>query len=557
VLVVDDSPPELNLVATLFRKQGHRVSTAANGAEALLALNQVRVDLVVSDGSMPILDGYQLCRLLKDEPATRSIPVILLTGQAEGLSRFWAKTCGADRFLVKGRNTDQVVEAALELASQAESSPPSAGDFTYDRTELGIETLQKRLGKALEHRLLETALRDTIGHLYSLRLDPADLLAKMLELLHELALPGAVYLVIPGDEGLLGAGLHGSTVTTGERAAMEEASRRFLGREDAWPSTWMEMPSLRPEATGLQDPVLFSLPVGLPGRSGSPASGSLTLFTERRSLLDYEHLFEVACEELFRLIELADSQRTLAQAEAALHQAQKTQSLALMAGGIAHDFNNLFQGILANLELADHIAVDERSKLVLAKAIVAVQTGGRLSRKLLEFTGAMWYVPVPLDLHALVQEAFEARYRDPVGVEILLDLAAVYPEIKGDRNYLLQALAQLLDNAVEAIGDGPGRITISTREHDALDVEDGTGCRWLTDPPAGRSVRLTIADDGCGASEEVLGRMFDPFFTTKQLGRGLGLPAVLGILKAHGAALQVESRVGEGITFHIWFPPAD
>ncbi len=551
ILVVDDSPADLHLVAAMFRQRGHSVLEAANGAEALLALASVRPDAVVSDGLMPILDGYQLCRLVKDEPSTRHIPVVLLTGQAEGLSRFWARTCGADLFLIKGRDTTGVVAVTLGLVSHSGESPGRDGNTGFDPQELGLDAIHERLRKALEHRLLQTALRDAIGHLYTLHLDPSDLIRKVLDLLHELVLPGAIHLAIPGEAGHAGAGCYCSGVGEAEREAIQAAAAQVMGWEGAWPSTWEEVPPLRAEAAELCQPALLSLPIGEPGVA---ASGCMTLYAEQRTLREHERLFEVACQELARLLDLAESRRQLSRSEEALRQAQKAESLALMAGGIAHDFNNLFQSITANLELMAMLTAGQREKNLLGNLLAAVKKGGGLAGQMLEFSGHMWKVDIPLDLNALAREAIEACHQEADSVQFVADLAEDLPPVVGDQNHLLQALAHLLRNAAEAIGAGPGRITITTSVADWKEDKDTPRGRWLTNVPAGQAICLSITDDGCGASEQVLSRMFDPFYTTKQLGRGLGLPATLGIIKAHQAALQVESRAGAGSTFRLWFP---
>jgi signal transduction histidine kinase/DNA-binding NarL/FixJ family response regulator len=550
VLVADDSLPDRNLIKTMFQQRGHRVLEAADGAESLLLLAAERPDVVVLDGVMPTLDGYQLCRLLKDDPSTRHMPVILLTGQAGGLSRFWARICGADRFLLKGREATRVVDAAAELLAGAPGAPALGEATKLDLPALGPDAIHQRLGKALEHRLLESALRDTIGHMYSLQQDAVGMAGAVLELLHELVLPGAIHLAVRGENGPVGLGLYGTSMESAGRAAMEKAARQALGQEDPWPSTWTQRPSLiEKAAVELHDPAIFSLPVGLPG---GPNSAWMTLYMERRAFREYARLFEIACLELARLLDLAESHRQVSEAEAALLQAQKMESIALMAGGVAHDFNNLFQSILGSLELAALSPTDERGKTALARALTAVERGADMGRRLLETSGHLWCVTAPLDLNSLVREVLAARPE----LAFTLELAGDLPLVKGDRNHLKNALAHILTNAVEAIGSGPGRITVSTRLSKGEPREDHTEGQWFTEHPTGRTVAITLADTGCGATEEVVSRMFDPFFSTKLFGRGMSLAATQGILKAHHAALYVESRVGEGTTFHIWLPPA-
>jgi len=263
-------------------------------------------------------------------------------------------------------------------------------------------------------------------------------------------------------------------------------------------------------------------------------------------------LFQVACLELGRLLALVQDRRKLAQMEEALAKAQKMESLALMASGVAHDFNNLFQSIMGSLQVAEMSPTDERGKLALARALTAVQKGAAMGRRMLETSGRMWCVTAPMNLNALVLEVVGAHPNLP----FTLQLGEALPLIAGDRNHLKQALSHLVENAVEAIGSGPGNITITTRICEDGYPEDSEG-RWFTELPRGRTVAISIADNGCGANEEVLDRMFDPFFSTKLFGRGMGLAATLGILKAHHAALHVESRVGEGTRFQVWLALAE
>lgn len=551
VLVVDDSHPERNLVGTLFRQRGHRVVEAQNGAEALVVLAAEQPDLVVSDGVMPVLDGYQLCRLVKDDPGTRHIPVILLTGQAVGLSRFWARTCAADRFLLKGRQAVGVVDVAEELLAGRPEVPPRAPEDSWrGLSGQGDEAIQSRLSKALEHQLLETAMRDAISHLDLLEGTPRDLAAGVLELLHELVLPGAIHLVIHGDDRPIGIGLHGASAGPDARGFMEDDARRCLGQAGPWSSVWELRPPLKEECIDLHDPVLFSLPVGVPG---SPVTGWLTLYLARHAFHGYERLFEVACHELGRLLDLLENRRHLERAEEALGQAQKRESLALMAGGIAHDINNLFQSIMGNLQVAELTTSDEQRATALARALAAVRKGADLGRRMLETSGHMWCTAVPMDVNALIRESVAAE----AGLSVSLDLAAPLPNVEGDRNLLKQALAHLLANAREATGGEAGRITVSTRAEEARVAEGRGAGRWITPAPAGPAVRLTVADEGGGIPAEALERMFDPFFSTKQFGRGMGLPATLGILKAHKAGLQVENRPGLGASFQLWLPLAE
>jgi two-component system cell cycle response regulator len=308
VLLVDDNPIQLSLLRHLFQRHGHMTIEARNGAEALIVLATEFPDVVVSDCVMPLLDGYQFCRLVKDDRATRHLPVLLLTAQGAGLARFWAKTCGADRFLVKGRDLDHVVEAAAALAGQS-SRPRSAHAVPKLAQEnFGVDAIQRRLALALEQRLVETALRDSIARLYTAEHDTPRLIEGFIEILQELVLPGALLVAYLGEEGLWCHGVHGSSASAEDRHALEEAISQQGLFQPSPNCHWHPASDDDERRRSMRDPVLRIFPATTPGY---PAVGSLAFITERRAADDFERLFEIAAEELGRLLSLEDSRLRL------------------------------------------------------------------------------------------------------------------------------------------------------------------------------------------------------------------------------------------------------
>ena len=201
VLLVDDNPIQLSLLHHLFQRHGHTTLEAKNGAEALIVLATECPDVVVSDCVMPLLDGYQLCRLLKDDRATRNLPVLLLTAQGVGLARFWAKTCGADRFLVKGGISTMWWRRPPPSWSRRDRLRPLPGTPRLAQENFGVDAIQRRLAQALEQRVVETALRDSISRLYTVEHDTLRLIRGFIEILQELVLPGALLVAYMGEEG--------------------------------------------------------------------------------------------------------------------------------------------------------------------------------------------------------------------------------------------------------------------------------------------------------------------------------------------------------------------
>ncbi|MGO9256947.1 MAG: ATP-binding protein [Bryobacteraceae bacterium] len=248
------------------------------------------------------------------------------------------------------------------------------------------------------------------------------------------------------------------------------------------------------------------------------------------------------------------TERTLL--EDRLQQAEKHESLALMAGGIAHDFNNLLTVIIGN---ASSIAIGMPERSGATRAIADLQgaaTGAaELVAQLLAFTGRIWCEAKPVALSAEI-ERMKSHIRQivPPATSIRYDLAGDLPLIKASTVELRKVVENLVSNAVEALDkDGAGIIEIRTSrcELSARDMQVFYPDRQLT---PGAYVRIEITDTGCGIPDENIPRVFDPFFTTKFLGRGLGLSAVQGIVRAHGGAVRLDSTLHHGTRVELILP---
>ena len=247
------------------------------------------------------------------------------------------------------------------------------------------------------------------------------------------------------------------------------------------------------------------------------------------------------------------------EAEENLRQTQRLDSLRVMAGGIAHDFNNLLTSILGNCGLLTMNFGQASQALPLVENIEkSVQRATLLTSQLLAFTGSGPWQPIRVELSTFVRE-MEAVLRNPSpqGPVVRLDLAPIPLFIKADPSQLHQAIISLTNNAVEAIAvPEEGAVTIRVLER-TLEAGDISRFMPQTQMKAGRYGVLEVDDTGCGMTPEVLSRVFDPFFTTKFTGRGLGLSALVGILRAMGGGISVDTRPRQGSTFRIYLPLAE
>jgi PAS domain S-box-containing protein len=244
--------------------------------------------------------------------------------------------------------------------------------------------------------------------------------------------------------------------------------------------------------------------------------------------------------------------------ERKLQESQKLESLGVLAGGIAHDFNNLLTGVLGNASLARmDLPPDSPVQPYLQQIESAAARAADLCRQMLAYSGKGRFVVNRLDLNALITDTTRLLHVSISKHAVMkFHFAEGLPVVMGDATQLRQVIMNLVINASEAIGEKSGFISITTGLTRA-DRAYLSGAYFARDLPEGDYVSLEIADNGGGMSPEVLDKIFDPFFTTKFTGRGLGLAAVLGIVRGHNGALKVFSEEGWGTTFKILLPCAE
>jgi PAS domain S-box-containing protein len=262
----------------------------------------------------------------------------------------------------------------------------------------------------------------------------------------------------------------------------------------------------------------------------------------------------------FRGVDRDITERQRAEAERAelerrLLHAQKLESLGVLAGGIAHDFNNMLMAVLGNLDLSLlELGPESPVRAGIELAIQAAHRATGLTRQMLAYSGRGRFVVARMDLnHAVRENAELLRTAIPRTIGLEFRLAPQPVVVMADPDQVQQVIMNLITNAAEAVGNGPGAITLSTGEEDC-DAQYLSRSRQIDTPPPGRFAFVEIADTGCGIDSQTLERLFDPFFTTKFTGRGLGMSAVLGIVRGHQGAILVNTAVGEGTTIRVLFP---
>jgi len=227
--------------------------------------------------------------------------------------------------------------------------------------------------------------------------------------------------------------------------------------------------------------------------------------------------------------------------EAQVQHAQRLESLGVLTGGIAHDFNNLLTGILGSASLAAmKVPPDSPAAEQLSRVLAAAEKAAELTNKMLAYAGKGQFLLAPTDLNHVIEEVLPL-VRTSLGktATIRLALAPNLPPVEADEKQIQQVVVNLLTNAAEAV---------------AREIVVRTGALTGDDVSPRPSVFIEVRDDGAGMDEDTRMRIFDPFFSTKFTGRGLGLSAVAGIVRAHGGRIRVESALNRGTSFTVLFP---
>jgi PAS domain S-box-containing protein len=255
--------------------------------------------------------------------------------------------------------------------------------------------------------------------------------------------------------------------------------------------------------------------------------------------------------------DVTDRKRAEAQQEELtqrLLDAQKWESLGVLAGGVAHDFNNILTVVLGSAGLARKtLPAGAPARQHLDQIETACRRAADLCRQMLAYSGRGPVAAGRTDLNALIKDsAVLLGVPASKNVALVFELQPDLPAVPADAAQVRQVLVNLVMNAAEALGDAVGEVRVRTSTAEVLGHT--TDPTFRLTPSPGRYVTLTVTDTGPGIAPDVRARMFDPFFSTRFAGRGLGLAAVLGFVRAHNGALRVETEMGVGTTIDVMWP---
>lgn len=467
ILNVDDFAAGRYATTRVLKSASFDVREAATGAEALALVIKEHPDLVLLDVNLPDINGFEVCRRIKADPATARIPVLHISASSQDpANRAMGLDSGADQYLIEPVEPEVLVatvKAALRSRRAEDAMRRLAHEWqtTFNAIGDGLALLDERGRLVRWNRRLEQLLgRDSasLAGEYCNRLWPDSERA-------------------PREFPFLRA------TETRRREDME------VRRGGQW-------------FTITVDPIM--------DEESGELTGAVYIVSDRTLQKDLEEQFR---------------------------QAQKFESIGQLAAGVAHDFNNLLTSILGNTSLVlGDLPEEHEARERLDEVVRASNRAAELTRQLLAYSGKARFAMKRVDIGSAIHDTEELlRSSLPKKVRLDMSVGSGLPAVEADPSQIQQMLLTLVINSAEAIGDASGTIRVTAGQRDA-------------------QVWLEVSDTGCGMDEHVRAHLFDPFFTTKFTGRGLGLSAVAGIVRAHHGAIEVESAPGAGATFRIFLP---
>ncbi len=498
ILIADDNPENLKVLSKLLKREGYKVRVAINGKQALESFQAEPPDLILLDIQMPKMDGYEVCRLIKEQECHRLIPVIFISAMEEVFNKVLAFRAGGSDYISKPFQAEEVLarikthldlykhqrqlrEKNIELLQQYKT--------TFEQAAVGIAHIDPHTGQYLK-------VNERFAGILQYSRD--ELLKKNLK---EITHPDSY----EDDTQLI--------------EQLKNKKIDFFVKEKQY---------LMADGVAVWCKVTVSL---VENRQGHIPNYLLSII-----------------EDISRRKEMEREQKEY---ERLLLQMQRMEAIGTLAGGIAHDFNNILSVIIGFTELALLETPDGTS---LGESLNEVYSAGKrakdLVNQILTFARQSDEEKTSLQPRVITTEVLKfIRSTTPATIEIEQEIEG-NASIKGNATQIHQLLMNLCTNAVQAMEDSGGVLKVSIKDVILLkkDVLPGMS--------SGEYIEIKVSDTGVGIPPDLIKLVFDPYFTTKAPGEGTGLGMAMahGIVDSYKGKIDVESQLGKGTIFTVHLP---
>lgn len=538
IVVVDDSPTQRTNIALTLGRKGHQVTQGSNGLEAITIVQKENPDLLVSDIMMPELNGYQVCRLLKNDPATEDLPIILLTTLDHQEHRFWGREAGADSYVLKSADSAPLEKEVARLLREKKRLPEEQRQ-RKGSPPAGRQRAQTRLTDLLDRLLFEATVANRIREIGRVSGNFDLSLRNFFEFFQELIDYQIALLCQRTSAGpLLVAHLRGTVPAAFLESAKQTVSKeKLLAPKEKEP---VQQKILNPDCLSKEKPAenatlaVLSVPF-----SASLQEGGLAVFSTNPALYTEEtsNTLKIAAQELEPALKF-------------ILQSEAMEKLKEDFGAmIVHDLRSPLNTMMSSVSMMGEGLVgafNEEQKKWLARIQESGQKMMSLINDFLDLSkleaGKIELVKEEVDLKQLIQNSLDtyAVLAQDKKISLANRVDSTLPAVIADPRRLDQVLTNLLSNSVKFTGE-KGTIEVGASRD-------------------GQETRVWVKDSGVGIPSQEIGLVFERYRqttsgkTSKHKGTGLGLMICKMIVEAHGGKIWVESEINKGTTFFFSLP---
>lgn len=530
ILIVDDSPTQRMSLQIALKKYGYEIVSAENGIEGVNRAYESMPHVVVSDIVMPELNGYQFCRILKNDPDMKDIPFLLLTSLGESVHKFWGMEAGADHYLTKESGHEAILEKIEDIL---EKNPPQPREPGVSG-ELD-DTVQSKVNEIFDDLLYEFTVSNRLKELSQLSHDPDSMYREVFYFLRQLfdfsycslirTTPTHVECLMNLPEGV-------------EPSEMEEINKEAVHALPEYTRSLKQQDSvIRAEVGGRggETGKSFLVHVG----EGPDAVIAFTGFRSQESDKRTDKTLKLIVEELGRTFNY-------------LYKLEEIESVkADFSSMIVHDLRSPLTSIIGFASMMEKKLTGKVDEKTVQMTGIIQKNGKRMLELVNDFldiskieAGKMEVHPQVASISGILDDVHKSCtvLAQEKNIDFILELEESLPEINLDANRIEQVMINLLSNAIKFTPEG-GTIHM--------------GCK---NQPEEKNVNVWVKDSGVGMEEKDVATLFQKYKqtksaqTTKKKGTGLGLVICKHIVEAHGGNIRVESKINEGTTFSFTLP---